>query len=118
MSFSRRPRTTNRDPKRAQLTEVFIVVFVSGFAEYVEAEFRQTIARDIAELERHDVEIRFSAPRSPGLNRLACVQAVYSVQEYSIPRPKALLGDQHFRRLQQQILSAIQSYPVGAFKTL
>ncbi|MBK8026023.1 MAG: methyltransferase domain-containing protein [Chloroflexi bacterium] len=118
MSVSRRPRTANRDPRRAQVTEVFIAEFVSGLAEYVEDELRQTFARDIAVLERHDDEIRFSAPRSPGLNRLACVQAVYSVQEYPIPRPKALLGDQHFRRLQQQILGTIQSYPVGTFKTL
>ncbi len=37
------------------------------------------------------------------LARLCTVQAVYLVRQFAVPRPKALLGDQHFRVLVDQI---------------
>jgi tRNA (guanine6-N2)-methyltransferase len=51
-------------------------------------------------------EVTFSLARAePGLRQLTTVQAVYQVLEYRIPRPKALLGQQHFDRLVQAVLA-------------
>ncbi len=51
------------------------------------------------------------------LTRLKLSQIVYSIQHYPIPRPKALLGDAHWRRLIAQIESVIKLSPPGTFRT-
>jgi tRNA (guanine6-N2)-methyltransferase len=52
------------------------------------------------------------------LLKLQIVQAVYLVQQYAIPRPKALLGDQHFKALLAQISAVRELSPKDAYKTL
>lgn len=42
---------------------------------------------------------------------LRSVIAVYSRQQFAVPRPKALLGHQHFTRLTQMINAALTLYP-------
>ncbi len=49
---------------------------------------------------------------------LRTVQAIYSVQVYPVPRPKALLGDQHFKALLSQIATARDLAPPDAYCTL
>ncbi len=49
---------------------------------------------------------------------LRTVSAVYLVQRYAIPRPRALLGDQHLRALLAQLALARSLHPPGAFATL
>jgi 23S rRNA G2445 N2-methylase RlmL len=49
---------------------------------------------------------------------LKTVQAVYSVQTFNVARPKALLGDEHFRKLLAQIETVRSLSPAGAYKSL
>ncbi|MBZ0278374.1 MAG: methyltransferase domain-containing protein [Anaerolineae bacterium] len=52
------------------------------------------------------------------LLKLQTVQAVYLSQTFPIPRPKALLGDQHFRALLAQIAAVRDLSPADAYRTL
>ena len=75
-------------------------------------------------LERAEVPARAGALRfryagNPfQLLKLRTVQAVYSVRYYRVPRPKALLGDEHFKALLGQIRLARDLGAADAFKTL
>jgi precorrin-6B methylase 2 len=63
--------------------------------------------------------LRFEYVGNPyQLLKLRTVQAVYFVQQYNVPRPKALLGDEHFKKLLGQITVARDLSPADAFKTL
>ncbi len=63
--------------------------------------------------------IQFKYAGSPRrLLSLRCVHAVYAVLQFDIPRPKALLGDQHFRRLVGGIHQVMEMHPTGSFSTL
>src|SRR5579884_3336695 len=48
---------------------------------------------------------------------LRTVSAVYLVQRYAIPRPRAFLGDQHLRALLGQLALARRLYRPGALAT-
>lgn len=62
--------------------------------------------------------VRFSYMGNPyQLLKLQTVQAVYFVRHYAIPRPKALLGDQHFKALLAQIAAVRELAPADAYRT-
>jgi len=64
-------------------------------------------------------EVRFSPSGDPRRAlELRTVQAVYSSAAFDVPRPKALLGDAHFRRLSAQIEAALREWPAGTFRTI
>lgn len=55
------------------------------------------------------------------LSALLClqtVQSVYLVRYYAVPRPRALLGDEHFRALLAQIALVRSLHPPQTFQTL
>lgn len=52
------------------------------------------------------------------LSRSTTVQAIYLVRAFAVPRPRALLGDQHFRALLDQIETVRRLYPPHTFRTL
>jgi len=62
--------------------------------------------------------VRFQRPetRLNNVQQLKLVTAVYLSQVYPVPRPKALLGHQHFQGLLKQIEVAMLHEP-GAFRT-
>jgi 23S rRNA G2445 N2-methylase RlmL len=63
--------------------------------------------------------LRFEYVGNPyQLLKLRTVQAVYLVQQYNIPRPKGLLGDEHFKKLLGHIKIARDLWPADAFTTL
>lgn len=51
------------------------------------------------------------------LTKLRTVQAVYLLHHFELPRPKALLGDQHFRTL-VALLETVRALDPAAFQTL
>lgn len=53
-----------------------------------------------------------------GLLALQTVYSVYRVLRFEVPRPKALLGHQHFTQLIQQIQEIMTLHPHGVFHTL
>jgi tRNA (guanine6-N2)-methyltransferase len=64
--------------------------------------------RLVSRPEVSDGAIRFRYDGNPGgLLALRTVNAVYAVQSYDIPRPKAFLGQEHFTRLTEQIQDAM-----------
>ena len=64
-------------------------------------------------------EVRFSPTGDPRRAlHLRAAQAVYSCATFEVPRPKALLGDAHFRRLGAQIDAALREWPAGTFNTI
>lgn len=52
------------------------------------------------------------------LTRLACAHAVYLVTRHPVPRPKALLGHEHFQHLLEQIASVTRMWSDDTFHTL
>jgi SAM-dependent methyltransferase len=80
--------------------------------------------------ERFGERVRFEPATRPGalcfgyageladLLALRSVVAVYGVQYFAIPRPKALLGNQEFGELSGAIAAAIDLAPPGAYATL
>ena len=52
------------------------------------------------------------------LLRLRTVLAVHLVRHYALPRPRALLGDEHFRALLHQIATARALSPADVYRTL
>jgi hypothetical protein len=62
--------------------------------------------------------VRFAYSGDLGaLGRLRTVQAVYMVRSFAVPRPKALLGDQHFRVLVDQI-ATVRALTPHSYHTL
>lgn len=61
--------------------------------------------------------IRFSAPALRPLLGLRTVLSVYLLRRYEVPRPKALLGDQHLRALFSQIDAVLSLMPRSAYCT-
>ena len=63
--------------------------------------------------------IMFNCTGDPGtLLTLRTVQAVFLVQTFMVARPKALLGDEHFRRLLAMIELVRDLFPGSAFTSL
>ena len=51
------------------------------------------------------------------LNKLRTIMGLYSGQHYPIPRPKSLLGHQHFQQLLKQIDTIRRRQPANTFRT-
>ena len=60
---------------------------------------------------------RFS-PSASTVNALRTVTAAYYVLAFDIPRPKALLGDQHLRRVVEVCERTLAEWPPRSFRTL
>jgi 23S rRNA G2445 N2-methylase RlmL len=74
---------------------------------------------ETADLEGRAGSLRFLYTGNPyQLLKLRTAQAVYFVRQHPVPRPKGLLGDQHFKTLLAQIADMQQLSPAGTYKTL
>ncbi len=54
----------------------------------------------------------------PALFELRCATSVFLVRQFAIPRPRALLGDEHFRAVLATIDTVRRCHPPGAFQSL
>lgn len=114
------PRQKTDQPQAR--TAVYVVEVVHGLEELA--------ARELARLGSGRVRIQLQGGQNLGeftcevkgkpapLLGLRLVQAVYLLEGYAVPRPKALLGDQHFRRLVAQVKTVLALWPAGTFQTL
>jgi SAM-dependent methyltransferase len=98
----------------------FEIEVVDGLEVFAEAEIRESFAGAAKLLGRPrpgrlDVTYRGGLGR---LNNLRTATAVYAVLSFAVPRPKALLGQQHFDRLTQTIAEVLALYPPRTFTTL
>ena len=88
-----------------------------GLAGHAEAELRRVRGVDlIAKADTH-LSIRFAGD-SARLLELRTVVAIYRVVTFDIPRPKALLGDAHFRELVVLLKNVISQQPKNSFAAL
>jgi 16S rRNA G966 N2-methylase RsmD len=90
-----------------------------GLKPFAEAELRAVLkkAARLAPNRREDeIGFQFDGP-APHLLALKKIVAVYSVQHFAIPRPKALLGHRHFQRLIGQIRDVLALHPAHTFRT-
>lgn len=123
MTKRRRPKQPRRhrhekprpSPARANIYEVEVA---PGLEAVAQDELLAYFAKDvhIFSAENGTIRIRL-ADEAHGLLGLRTVQSVYHTQHYPIPRPKALLGDQHFRALLRQIALVRELHPADAFES-
>ena len=61
--------------------------------------------------------LRFTLPGLQPITQLRLAESAFRVETFTVPRPKALLGDQHFRRLKDAIsaVAARFSTPASSF---
>lgn len=87
--------------------------------ESVTSQEIQTTQRRVSDLEITNGAVRFRHPADfQPLSSLRTVNALYRVLTFDVPRPKALLGHQHFQRMVQTATEILQTYPKGTFQTL
>ncbi|MGL4610085.1 MAG: methyltransferase domain-containing protein [Trueperaceae bacterium] len=89
--------------------------FLPGLEVFVRQELREQGIHDVQM--HHGESVRFRYPGNLkklfGLRRAV---ALYSVLEFAIPRPKALLGDEHLRRLLKSIDELRAFQPFHSFR--
>lgn len=66
--------------------------------------------------EEDGIRFRYSGDERSLLD-LRTVVAVYRVERFDIPRPRALLGHVHFTRLMRDVDAVRRLHPLGAFRT-
>ncbi|MDZ4768090.1 MAG: methyltransferase domain-containing protein [Chloroflexota bacterium] len=105
--------------RKSAPAQPYLLECLPGLTEFVEAELNEFIelgrleADQIARHGAHDLVCTTRSAET--LLHLRTVQSVYSLVEFAVPRPKALLGDQHFRRLREQLEGVVASQPRGSF---
>ena len=101
--------TKNAGERKPPLYEAEVIPGLESFA--IE-DLRVQFGPRIAQVNRHRagfIRFRFRG-RAPMLRALRSVIAVYRVDHFPLPRPKAFLGHQHFSRLTQTIREVAQSF--------
>lgn len=96
---------------------IFEAECVEGLEDLLADEVRQLHGATIVAHSRGAVQFSF-AGNVGNLHTLKLAQAVYALYSFAVPRPKALLGDQHFRRILSQIDSVLHAWPRHTFKTI
>ena len=109
-------RTARPDPAQAQEYEVETII---GLEEYARREVRRLLGK-AAQVERDAAEGRFTLRYDGSIRRfdeLRTITAVHRVENFAVPRPRALLGHQHLTRLLGIIHFIIATRADGAFRT-
>ena len=104
------PPIIERSPAAFQLEAL------EGLESLALSELRTRFAKGLRVINADQLEFTLDGDASQ-LARLKIAQTVYSIQHYPIPRPKALLGDAHWRRFIAQIEWVIKFNPPDTFKT-
>jgi tRNA (guanine6-N2)-methyltransferase len=94
---------------------------VSGLEELSLQEMRTGLGSSFHPLilpQPHSGVLRFHYPGDPRrLLQLKTILAVFSVQLFPVPRPKALLGHQNYQKLVEQLNTARALHPKRTFQT-
>jgi len=98
----------------------FELEVVPGLEDFVIQEMRGRCPQGMT-IHRLPAEGRLTVQIEHGirlLNDLRPVTAVYASQQFEVPRPRALLGQQHFDRLTSLAAAVVSTHPEGTFKTV
>ncbi len=117
----RRPNAPGSAPARTdpRLAQEYEVETVIGLEEYARRESRRLLGKAV-QVDRAVTDGRFSLRYDGNLHRfdeLRTVTAVHRVENFAIPRPRALLGHQHLTRLLGVIHFIIDARQTGAYRT-
>ena len=88
-----------------------------GLEEFAEAELSPIREVSLRPSESGKVPFIFSGEASRLLG-LRSVLRLFRVVSFAVPRPKALLGDQHWRRLLAEASQVLELHPNDAFRTV
>jgi len=95
---------------------VFELEFLQGLRPFVLKELRSFKHAKI--LNESEASLQLNYPNQiRDLFSLRRAVALYSVTQFSVPRPKALLGDQHFRRLVASAERVMALHPKDTFQS-
>jgi len=98
----------------------FEVEVVEGLEVFAEAEIREKFdgaARILGRPRPGRIDLAYRGALAR-LNALRTVTAMYSVLDFAVPRPKALLGQQQFDRIAVAVAANIALYPLRTFTTV
>ncbi|MCY4529296.1 MAG: methyltransferase domain-containing protein [Chloroflexi bacterium] len=93
---------------------------ITGLERFIDDELSKRLGRRAYRLAGYPKEGRMSVRYAGPVERLIDLRspvAVHLVERFDIPRPKGLLGHQHFTRLVTAIESVIALHPTGTFQT-
>lgn len=100
-----------------QAVHVYEVELLRGLAGHAEAELKRVRGVEVFAKTDTSLSVRFAGEVNR-LLELRTVVAVYRVATFDIPRPKALLGDAHFRELVALLSEVVSQQPKGSFAAL
>lgn len=86
---------------------------IPGAERFASAELRRKLGAAISEIRRVRpgfLRFHYLGPQQP-LNALRSVTAAYRIHDFDVPRPKALLGHQHFTRLLRILGETAAAFP-------
>lgn len=104
---TRAKTSTTPSARSAPATDRFEAEVLGGLSSFAEAELRALRGAEIIRAEEEAVTFRYGGPLA-ALRELKTVVAVYALKRFEIPRPKALLGQQHWQQV-LGLLRAVQS---------
>lgn len=90
---------------------------IEGLEFIAQAEIARLHGTQVVNQHKGAVLFDFESRFAPLLN-LRAVTAVWRSLTFDVPRPKALLGHQHFARLNAAILDVLKQHPPHSFTTL
>ncbi len=92
---------------------------MAGLEEYARREIRRRLGK-AAQLDRATAEGRIALRYGGSIRRfdeLRAVTAVHRVENFAVPRPRALLGHQHLTRLLAAVRSVTETRRANIYKT-
>jgi tRNA (guanine6-N2)-methyltransferase len=99
-------------------SKIFEAEIAPGLETVVQDELRQKFPH-ITNIQRGRGVLRFEFQSGfMPLLQLRTVNALYQHLSFDVPRPKALLGHQHFQRLARALVDILQAYPQKTFQSL
>jgi tRNA (guanine6-N2)-methyltransferase len=108
--FDRKPNAKPRERQRV----LFEVEFLPGLEPFVTSELKHFGIQKIQPQSKETVRFEYKDDIKK-LFALRRAVAVYQVLAFPIPRPKALLGDEHLRRLLQGVEAIRALHPKNTF---
>jgi tRNA (guanine6-N2)-methyltransferase len=117
LSSEERPPTPRAAAPGAAPTPVYEAEVIPGLEEMARAELRRLLGP------RHGVlpgpqpgTLSFQSRIDPRtLCALGTIVAVYRVQQFDVPRPRALLGEEHLQHLMRAVQSVVGLHSPGSF---
>ena len=111
------PAAPQPQAARPQASQCYEVETLPGLEGIARREIRQRLgkgARFVGEASGGRIPLRY-AGGIRDFDSLATAIAVHQVLDFAIPRPKALLGQQHLTRLLAACRAVIEAHPPGRF---